>query len=179
MQTQSPSPSSAHAQASANQPQLDRDATPAEFARKLIQYAKSFWTARGDWPNRRKMNYQARESVLGRAARWLTRAPEPDTSSEFSTLRENLLALAREIRRRAPHARILMLTYPNILPPIGTCASLGISEMQANRLRDIAARLADITSEAALTAVVELLKLSVASTGHDACARDNWVNGAS
>lgn len=55
----------------------------------------------------------------------------------------------RGIAYRASHARIVVVTYPAILPSLGTCTHIGIGSMEAALLRKVGARLAEVTREAA------------------------------
>ncbi len=102
----------------------------------------------------------------------------PVAERNFNVLRADLLATLREIRRRAPEARIYVVTYPEILPPDGTCPGLGIGADEAGLMRQVGARLAQVTREAANEAGVGVIDMDQLSAGHDACSKEAWVNGA-
>jgi lysophospholipase L1-like esterase len=100
------------------------------------------------------------------------------TDRKFDQLQADLIATLREISRRAPHARIFVVTYPVILPPKGTCSPLGISADEAELMRQVGARLAETTRGAAIKAGVSVIDMDQHSVGHDACGPAAWVNGA-
>jgi lysophospholipase L1-like esterase len=96
---------------------------------------------------------------------------------DFAKLRTVLASTLAEIKRRAPQARIIVVTYPTILPPKGTCAKLGLTKVEARQMRDVGDRLAALTSAVAQDAdalVVDMHKLGAAN---DACSAEPWVNG--
>jgi len=103
--------------------------------------------------------------------------PVSDVNAEFTALPANMRAVAREVRQRAPHARLVFLTYLSVLPPSGTCARLGLTADQADRMRGVAARLHEITRAAAKDSGADFMDASAISAGHNACAADPWVNG--
>ena len=103
---------------------------------------------------------------------------KPAKDRNFSQLQRNLIASLREIRRRAPKARVFVVPYPTILPKSGTCAKLGIDEQQASLMRSVGLRLAETTRSAAQEAGASFVDLADASMGHDACAAEPWVNGS-
>lgn len=104
----------------------------------------------------------------------LKRAEERDSPK----LHDVLLATLKEIHRRAPRARIVVVTYPAILPPVGTCPTLGISADDATIMRHVGDRLAELTRTSAHEAGVEVVDMATLSQGHDACSSSPWANGA-
>ncbi len=103
---------------------------------------------------------------------------KPAKDRNFSQLQRNLIASLREIRRRAPKARVFVVPYPTILPKSGTCAKLGIDEQQASVMRSVGLRLTEVTRAAAQKAGATFVDLADASTGHEVCASEPWVNGS-
>lgn len=95
----------------------------------------------------------------------------------FDRLGNELRTLLREIRRRAPKARIIVVTYPAILPATASCPALGISNQQAALMRSVADRLAQTTREAAIAERSTVVDMAALSNGHDACGSAPWVNG--
>lgn len=82
------------------------------------------------------------------------------------------------VRARAPHARILLVGYPDIPPPVGTCAKLPLYRPQdVATLRDVDARLRQQMRRAAQEVGVEFVDVYTASLAHDVCARHPWVQG--
>lgn len=122
---------------------------------------------------------------LGAASCALTHAtapptcPEvkPATDADFQRLEGALGVMIAEIRRRAPAARVILIDYPPVLPETGTCEAVPLTPEAAEAARSVAARLAAATAAAAKTAGAERLAMSVLARGHDACAKDPWMNG--
>jgi lysophospholipase L1-like esterase len=85
------------------------------------------------------------------------------------------------VRAQAPHARIVVLTYPGILTPPGPvsgCAGeLGMSSSDISWLIEETEHLDDVISDAAAAAGVEVLDERDAFVGHEICSSTPWVNG--
>lgn len=107
--------------------------------------------------------------------------PASDAAVEagFARLQSRLERIVGEVRRRAPNARVVFVPYFSVLPASGTCARLALSEASADRLRAVAARLNQITVQAAHEAGAEVFDLAGYSRDHDACGEAPWVMGAS
>lgn len=101
----------------------------------------------------------------------------PPTDQAFQDVETRLRAVAAEVRRRAPKARLVFVQYPVVLPAQGTCAATPISDAEADAGRQVAARLAEVTARAAKASGADLLAADKLSAGHDACAKDAWMNG--
>ncbi|WP_397589064.1 SGNH/GDSL hydrolase family protein [Sphingorhabdus sp.] len=97
----------------------------------------------------------------------------------YDVVTANLNAIITSVRQTAPSAKILIVNYPAIIPPIGSCAALGISKAQAAISRDLAQQLALATKRAADETGAQLVDIAKASIGHDVCSKMPWVNGAS
>lgn len=95
----------------------------------------------------------------------------------FDKVKEALHHLISEIRSRAPHARIVLVDYPRVLPEDGACTKTPMSGEQATIALSTAKRLAAITARVAEAEEVELVKASEVTRGHDACAAHPWMNG--
>ena len=121
---------------------------------------------------------RSREGVVGSVLRLRPKRLTPAEDRAFPKLQKELLATLREIRQRAPHARIIVVTYPAILPPSGTCPKLGIDDSDARVMRQVGDRLAEVTRASAQQAAVSLVDLAKLSVDHNACASSPWVNGA-
>jgi lysophospholipase L1-like esterase len=100
-----------------------------------------------------------------------------EVDAEFGPLPANMREIAREVHARAPHARLVFLPYLSVLPPSGTCARLGLTEEQADRMRGVAARLHEITRKVAKDSGAYFVDASAISADHNACAAEPWVNG--
>jgi lysophospholipase L1-like esterase len=132
------------------------------YVRDLILMARRTHSSFGGWLLRR-----------------LWKGARPLETREFPKLRDNLGAILRQIARRAPRARVVVVTYPVILPSCGTCAGLQIGEAETALMRSVGNRLAEVTRAAAQEAGATIIDMATLSVGHDACAAVPWVNGAS
>lgn len=122
--------------------------------------------------------YRRRGGVAGLLVGLFWKGARPAAERKFEALQSDLIATLREIRRRAPKAQIIVVTYPAILPPQGTCLALGIDNDEAELMREVAVRLAEVTRQAANEADATVIEMDQLSTGHDACSADPWVDGA-
>jgi lysophospholipase L1-like esterase len=123
------------------------------------------------------MAYQGRKGILGRLVGGVWKGPKPLGERKFPDLESDFRATLSEIKRRSPHARIVVVTYPVIFPSEGTCAKLGLTEDQAALMRGVGEKLAEITRAAAREAGATLVDMAELSVGHDACSAKPWVNG--
>lgn len=83
-----------------------------------------------------------------------------------------------EIKRLAPHARILLVSYPKLFPARGTCSRLPRMRPQDRAtFRSINQRLREQMRAAAEDAGVEFVDFYAASYGHHICSREPWVQG--
>ncbi|HWU22579.1 MAG TPA: SGNH/GDSL hydrolase family protein, partial [Nocardioides sp.] len=95
-----------------------------------------------------------------------------------STLEARIVTVLRGIRRHSPHARVLVVGYPQIVPATGHCAGLPLATgdypfaRQVNRVFD------DALSRAAQRSRATYVDTWTASAGHDICAPDPWIAGA-
>ena len=124
------------------------------------------------------MAFRRRGGFTGALADLVWSGAKPVQDRKFGKLQRDLTATLREIRHRAPKARVFVVPYPTILPKSGTCAKLGIDEQQASLMRSVGLRLAEVTRAAAQEAGASFVDLADASMGHDACAAEPWVNGS-
>ncbi len=93
-------------------------------------------------------------------------------------LRTPLAASLAEIRERAPRARVLLVGYPQMLPPRGTCPRLpGMRPMDRTTFREVNLRLRERMRAAAADAGVEFVDFHTPSLGHDVCSRHPWIQG--
>lgn len=112
-------------------------------------------------------------------AKWVTR--EGDTLSR--TIRRTapkVAAAVKEIRRRAPRARVLLLDYLAALPPTGGCYPyLQMTDSDTEWLSDRLDELNQMLRRVAEQEGVTLVDTFSGSRGHDACRRPGvkWVEG--
>ncbi len=93
-------------------------------------------------------------------------------------VRRELAWTLREVRRDAPRARVLLVTYPRLLPERGHCPLLPrMRSVDRATFRGLWAGLHDAMAGAADDAGVELVDVYRASSGHDVCSSDPWVQG--
>jgi lysophospholipase L1-like esterase len=121
--------------------------------------------------------WRKKRGLTATLLRLLWRGPRSPEGRDFATLRSNFDAILEEITRRAPQARVVVVTYPAVLPETGTCPKLGISEQEAALMRTVADRLADVTRRAALAAGATVIDMAILSAGHHACSCDAWTFG--
>lgn len=103
---------------------------------------------------------------------------QPVATRDFADLHTELAGALREIRRRAPNARLVVITYPAIIPATGTCPQLGIDVDQAELMRQVGQELDKVTRLAANEAGAEIVDMAAAGAGHDACSAEPWINGS-
>ena len=105
-------------------------------------------------------------------------APVVDEAA-WAKLEDAMDEIAREVRRRAPQARLVFVDYLSLLPTTGSCATVPLSDKAAGLAKTTALRLARLTATAARRAGVGLIQASDMSRAHHACAEDNWAVGFS
>jgi len=112
---------------------------------------------------------------------WLVRTfwsgPKVTQQRGFSQFKRELLATIYAIQRRSPRAKVVVATYPTILPPTGTCPALGLSEIEANQMRKVASELAATTAAAAAQAGAMLVDMHRLGAQHHACSQNPWAHG--
>ncbi len=93
-------------------------------------------------------------------------------------LRSALVPILEQIQRRAPEARVLLVSYPKLFPASGDCAQLPRMRPQdRNTFRSINLRLREEMRASAVEAHVEFVDFYATSIGHDICSRHPWVQG--
>jgi lysophospholipase L1-like esterase len=104
--------------------------------------------------------------------------PLPVDRRPFSQLSATMTRTIAAIRQRAPQARIVIITYPAILPATGTCPALGLSDAEAQLMRAVGARLDQLTRKVARDENILSVDMANLSQGHDVCSDEPWVLGA-
>jgi lysophospholipase L1-like esterase len=97
------------------------------------------------------------------------------TEQRFTQLRENLLRLAAEVRKRAPQSQLLFVEYLTVLPPDGTTPTGVLPADVADWGRRIAARMGETTQQAAEEADAIFVPAGAFSAGHHAWSADPWT----
>lgn len=101
----------------------------------------------------------------------------PPAEKTYADLAARMDVIAKEIRRRAPQARLVFVEYLAVLPESGVCPATPLDEIQADGARYTARRLAEITRTVAAQNNAGIITASEFSKGHDACSADPWMNG--
>ncbi|MCW2752834.1 MAG: Lipase 2 precursor [Marmoricola sp.] len=84
----------------------------------------------------------------------------------------------KEIRAKAPHARIVLVGYPRLLADDTDCpAQVPVPNEAADRIRETLRDVNDTFIHIASSQKVDYLDMYAASVGHDVCSADPWVNG--
>ena len=115
-------------------------------------------------------------SIFERLARAFWNGPKAIEERGFGKLAVELNQLIREVRARAPHAQIVLATYPTILPQSGTCARLSLSRSEADAMRAVGDRLARVTANAAAKGGAVLVDMHELGASHNACSAAPWVS---
>ena len=113
-------------------------------------------------------------TFVGWVLRHMRRAPQP---RDYDAVRRDLTAVVTEVRRRAPRARVVLVTYPTILPPSGTCARLNLTEGEVRDMREVGDQLAQATAAAAAQTGALLVDMNRLGADHHACSAQPWANG--
>ena len=96
---------------------------------------------------------------------------------DLRQIRGHVAAIVAGIRDRAPHARVVVVGYPQIVPAHGTCPDLlPLATGDYAYAHRINQGLSDAVRLGARKAddYIDVLK---ASAGHDICSKDPWING--
>ncbi|WP_183096213.1 SGNH/GDSL hydrolase family protein [Nocardioides stalactiti] len=109
----------------------------------------------------------------------LDRAAGPDGATQHLAdlvpVVEESLALVRE---KAPNARIIVISYPQIFPPDGKCALLPLPDGDEAWARSIVDGLNAALAAGAESIDATYVDMFEASAGHDICSEEPWVAGA-
>ena len=103
------------------------------------------------------------------------------TRREVAALPRDLTKMIDDIRVRAPSARIVMVTYPKVIPDDpATCAALSLSAADAAFIASLGRQLETIFTTVAAATHVTLADPYVRSSGHGPCAAtaERWIEGA-
>jgi lysophospholipase L1-like esterase len=104
--------------------------------------------------------------------------PRPAAQRDFQHVYGAMRSAITEIKRRAPQAKIVVVTYPVVLPAQGSCPDLRLTVEQVALMRPVADKLAEVTRSAASHAGALVLDMATLSVGHDACSAVPWTRGA-
>jgi len=117
-------------------------------------------------------------TLLGWLARRLWNGPAKSGDRNFAKLGSELLATIRTIHVLAPEAKIVVITYPAILPPVGTCPGLQLTAAEVDQMRVVGDQLAEVTRAAAKQGGALLVDMHRLGAAHHACSAVPWTKGA-
>ena len=84
----------------------------------------------------------------------------------------------RVIARRAPDAQVVVVGYPRLMPPSGTCPAAVLTAEGVGFANQVARTLNASLKGAADKSGAAFVDLTGPSTGHDVCAKaEAWING--
>ncbi|MCW2856127.1 MAG: Lipase 2 precursor [Marmoricola sp.] len=84
----------------------------------------------------------------------------------------------KEIRAKAPRARIVLIGYPRLLADDTDCpAQVPVPNEAADRIRETLRDVNDTFIHIAASQKVDYIDMYAASVGHDVCSADPWANG--
>lgn len=116
-------------------------------------------------------------TLFGRLVHLFWKGPKAPAERHYGALHDALVQTLQLIHARAPDARVVVATYPTVLPPTGTCARLGFSEADAQTMRQVSDELAAVTRSAAAEGGATLVDMHVLGAQHDACSSVPWTAG--
>jgi lysophospholipase L1-like esterase len=101
--------------------------------------------------------------------------------ADIAQTQHNVTAVLSAIHARSPHAKVLVVGYPRIAPPSGTCPDiLPFADGDYAWLNSIEEALdAALSGAVATDGASSYVDTFTPSLGHDACAPDGaaWING--
>ncbi len=121
----------------------------------------------------------APDDPLGAPCRASFQTAQGDVNfNKLPEVRRQLERIIGLVAKQAPHARIVVVGYPQLVPPTGTCAALPFATGDYAYVREFFDRVNDTQRLAARHTGADYVDMAVASVGHDACAGDEaWLNG--
>lgn len=117
------------------------------------------------------------DTVFGWLVRTLWKGPKAQGERDYAGLEAQLTETLRAVRAQAPDAVVVVATYPTLLPSAGTCARIGLTQAEADQMRQVGDQLAATTRAAAKTGGAILVDMHVLGAAHDPCSASPWTNG--
>ena len=106
----------------------------------------------------------------------LAHAKGTGTTDRIATMEKSLVKVLGAIRARAPHARVLVVSYPRALPA-STCPEFPLATGDVAWATRINEELVAAQRQAARTAGVGFVDVYTPTAGHDICSSDPWEAG--
>lgn len=116
--------------------------------------------------------------AAGAIGKLMWKGAKPLEQRDFAAVTANFVQIIKDIKSRAPAAQVVLVSYPEILPPKGSCEALNIDARMADLGRQVSAELLKSSRAAAEQSGALFVDMAAASAGHDACSASPWVNGA-
>ena len=95
----------------------------------------------------------------------------------WTALERNLREIAARVRSDAPKARLIFLDYVTIVPDT-PCTAVPLPAEKIALMRDVAARLAEVTATVARGSHADLVPAGALSRSHTPCDAEPWSMGA-
>ncbi len=127
------------------------------------------------------IEYTATTLVCEQDPNCLTTVDTPAIDAALVALPGRLTQLIAALRARASHAVIVLVTYPQVVPPEGAqCAKLHLTANEAAYIASLGQRLEQVFLAVASSANVLLADPYPSTAGHGPCAAsgESWVAGA-
>jgi lysophospholipase L1-like esterase len=101
-----------------------------------------------------------------------------DLVAEAARISTPVSDAVREVQRRAPKAKVVLVGYLRLAPADGRCRLLPFARGDYAFGDRVTRALNDALARAARRTDVAFVDMYAASAGHDICSDDPWVNGA-
>jgi len=98
--------------------------------------------------------------------------------SALRTTRNRVTEVLREVRQRAPKAKLLVVGYPQIISADSRCAQLPLAAGDYAYGEKVNLAMTEVLRSAAKATGSTYVDVWAASQGHDICSDDPWINGA-
>jgi lysophospholipase L1-like esterase len=104
--------------------------------------------------------------------------PEAGFDPYLAKLAASVTASIAAIKKKAPHARIVLVDYPRYAPDTGECPDrMPMPALAVARARTVMAEVSRRYREIAAATGALFADMYDASAGHDVCSADPWVHG--
>lgn len=103
---------------------------------------------------------------------------ESRLAAKMLQVNERVGAVLDEVRKRAPQASVLVVTYLRLMPPESPCSLTPFADRDVLWFAGVEKRLSDAVASAAKQRDLDVVDAHELSENHDICSgRDAWVNG--
>jgi lysophospholipase L1-like esterase len=102
---------------------------------------------------------------------------KPSVAPILRQMQQDLVQVVRDVRGKAPSARIVLVGYPQIVPASGTCADVPFAPADYRFAHQVNHGLTEAVRQAAAASRATYVDVWRASADHDICAAEPWING--